>query len=514
LRLTFAAFSDFIRAGKLFSLNFGFRREPLFWLAFLLCAAASLVPIWVVKYPPMVDLPHHAAQVSILRHYNDASFGFDGRYQINWFTPYALAYYVAWIFSLFLPIIAAMKTVVSLSIVMLPLSFRHLIRESGGDEWWSLLGFPASFGLCFLWGFFNYNFAVPISILCLASGIRYAYHPTRRNSFALLVWSVVTFFAHGIAFVMVSAMNTWIVVIYPSRLLNRFTRYWPVWTPGIFALVWYFMPGQRVPSVASYIEWNYYGLGRLAEIPVLLLSVDGDGHAFRVSLLLFAAVVLGSAGRWTFRHVGVFFIPLAIFFFAPFYFLGHSFIYPRLQFFVLAGIFIFLKGGRNFLRTWVSRALIVVLTLVWAGVETARFKGFEGETRDFDEVMKHAQANRSLLTLTFNRNSSFVPAEQFYHFGGWYQAEKGGQLGYSFATLYNPLVQYRRIKDPHSFNRAWTAQAYPEKVRWTSYRQFDYFLVRTSTALPVDLFEGAGDNFVLEARSGPYSLFANKKNFL
>jgi hypothetical protein len=60
----------------------------LFLSACLLCG----LPVWLPYYPPMVDLPQHAAQVTLLLNIGKPGFPFSDLFHLNLFTPYLLGY--------------------------------------------------------------------------------------------------------------------------------------------------------------------------------------------------------------------------------------------------------------------------------------------------------------------------------------------------------------------------------------------------------------------------------------
>src|SRR4030042_2198108 len=57
----------------------------------VLCSLLAAVPFLVVKFPPITDLPQHAAQVRL---FGEALSQPDSPYKIQWMTPYSLVYTV------------------------------------------------------------------------------------------------------------------------------------------------------------------------------------------------------------------------------------------------------------------------------------------------------------------------------------------------------------------------------------------------------------------------------------
>src|SRR3954466_14166480 len=73
---------------------------------------ALLVACWVTPFLPMVDLPQHAAQLSIWVHQGDPLFSEPRRFLVNWRTPYLGAYLAARVFALGLGVLPALKLTV------------------------------------------------------------------------------------------------------------------------------------------------------------------------------------------------------------------------------------------------------------------------------------------------------------------------------------------------------------------------------------------------------------------
>src|SRR4030042_2228758 len=57
----------------------------------VLCCLLAAVPFLVVKFPPITDLPQHAAQIRL---FGEALSQPDSPYRIQWLTPYSLVYAV------------------------------------------------------------------------------------------------------------------------------------------------------------------------------------------------------------------------------------------------------------------------------------------------------------------------------------------------------------------------------------------------------------------------------------
>src|SRR5690606_13941411 len=150
-----------------------------------LASALATTPVWMVTFPPMVDLPQHAAQVALLSEVGNPDFPLGSLFELNWFTPYLLGYLLIHALTLLIGLVPAVKTVVALALAALPLTTALLLRETGADTRWALLVIPTLYGFTYQWGLLNFLVAAPVGLVFLAIAIRHSRHPTRRTALAL-----------------------------------------------------------------------------------------------------------------------------------------------------------------------------------------------------------------------------------------------------------------------------------------------------------------------------------------
>src|SRR5262245_61688328 len=134
---------------------------------FVVAVALSIIPLWVGRYLPLVDLPQHAAQVTALRELWSGNQSLAEIFQVNWFTPYLFGYLLLYALSGVLPITVAVKLMVSVSVAAVPFLTGRLLRAVGADEGLKWAAIPCSFGFAFYWGFLNFVVAVPLALLFL-----------------------------------------------------------------------------------------------------------------------------------------------------------------------------------------------------------------------------------------------------------------------------------------------------------------------------------------------------------
>src|SRR5215472_2941640 len=101
-----------------------------FFIAFVATA-----PAWIVKFPPLQDLPFHLATIRIIRSFHDPAFGFDHEFTLALGrTQYIVYYLLAAGLSYVTGIIAANVILVSIYLGGTVLGLRALLRALGRDE--------------------------------------------------------------------------------------------------------------------------------------------------------------------------------------------------------------------------------------------------------------------------------------------------------------------------------------------------------------------------------------------
>ncbi len=126
-----------------------------------------LVMIFLPQYLPMVDLPQHAGQLSIWLGWNDPTLEYQEVYQRGPLSPMLVGMTTAFLLAHVVSIELALKIVIAIAVLGIPLTVRPLLREAGGDPWWVFLSFPVGFGFPFSYGFINFCLGVPLALLLI-----------------------------------------------------------------------------------------------------------------------------------------------------------------------------------------------------------------------------------------------------------------------------------------------------------------------------------------------------------
>src|SRR6478735_7450509 len=249
--------------------TFGTDAARLVALAF---SALLLAAFFWVTYLPMVDLPQHAAQISIWLHLHDPHWAEFQLFELNLRTPYLGAYALARAFSGWVGVVPALKLVVWLSIVGHWAAFDWLVRSLGHARWLGLLGVPLAMGYGVYFGFISFIGALPFGLAATCLALRHREGPSLASGLWLGGALCATLATHGFA------LGLTVVLVAPLLLRGRgslIARGLPLLAPAALMVVW-LVPGSSARSIALTI-WDPR-FWELNQLPGLLLASSGADH--------------------------------------------------------------------------------------------------------------------------------------------------------------------------------------------------------------------------------------------
>jgi hypothetical protein len=174
------------------------RKEVSFYnAALLMVLAAILVPLWIVKYPGMVDYPNHLARCYILAHYHDNPF-WQQLYSLDRspLPNLAIDLIVTPLLRI-LPLIVAGKLFLSLAAVLYVVGCSKVGRAvTGKPNWLALICALTFYNSLLLYGFVNYIFGIGVLLCVLAFWLRIRNAMTPLRFLLLCLLSMVAFLAH------------------------------------------------------------------------------------------------------------------------------------------------------------------------------------------------------------------------------------------------------------------------------------------------------------------------------
>jgi hypothetical protein len=194
-----------------------FHSKNLLIVVFVLFALLAIIPLWIVKYPPLIDYPNHLARAFILHHLHDPNYLFGEFYAPDWGpNPYYLADFLVQVFQQFAGIYTAGRLLLTLCILGLPLSVAFFLhRANPGSEYLALWAFAVTYNPNFLMGFMSFELSIALCFIVV--GVWLDYMRTGREKYWVLslVLATLLFLTHlggfaiaGIALMVYTALTS------------------------------------------------------------------------------------------------------------------------------------------------------------------------------------------------------------------------------------------------------------------------------------------------------------------
>jgi len=484
----------------------------------LLLAASVLatIPVWIPTFPPMTDLPQHGAQITLLREVLHPGFPFASLFGINWFTPYLFGYMLVYVLVPVIGIIAAIKTVISLALIALPLSTALVMSETGTDRRWALLAIPAMYGFSYHWGFLNFLVAAPLGLVFIWLTLRQARRPTITGAITLAAMIVLLFFCHALICVFFGFIAGCMLLASGTSIPNAIVRPLPLaavipvallWTlrtqsqqrftvwPDDWDLHWITSTSTYYTEIAQWATRDGWGWGRTAGIFPRLLGVLPGTVSTLFGLAIFA-LPFTAGQRLTSRPVRwiPFLVCLLMVLVGPPFLFGTDFIFQRFTVFLLP-LFLILLESRPTRPTprW-AWPVCGALVAGWIGVVSMNAVHYEAEAAGLDQLIQRMEPGQRALGFAFERDSAGTIAPPFLHFGAWYSAVKGGVVDPNGAATMAAPVFY--LPDKRPVARPFSFEWVPGLFDWPLFHgeQYRYFIAKAPEDMGPWMFRHASCN--------------------
>ncbi len=491
----------------------GRAQVALYAAAAVITLLAVLRPFFAATYPPMTDLPFHAAQTSIFAHYGDPSYHFREQFELTPLAvPYVSSYLLGAVLMLFLPAVAAVKTATAIMLLMVPAGLAVLAWGLRKSPLLGLAGVPFVFCNLTHWGFINFVSSLGIFAATLGLGVRVLDRPSLRSRIALGVSLFALLFTHVFRFpYALAGLLAAAALFYPATKRVR-----PLLLPMVPALLAFaaFL-AVRPAAVGSKLKLGL-DTTRLHGFFNLIVGsfLDEDEprvakqHLVIVGLVLGATIasriarargrgpreILGEDVRFAAAgHALVTGCVLACvlgYVVLPMEIGVWWYVYPREA---TAALYLAMALLPDLPKAIWLRALSVG-ALAWSALSVSRvvvrnYEAFDRTTQDFTAVVESIPKAPKLLYLVFDHGGSTRATTPYIHLPAYVQAEKGGFLSFHFAMWGASPVKYREGEGavvPPAVPLRWEWQPNLFDVRRHG-PFFDWFLVR-STRDPGVLF--------------------------
>ncbi len=482
-------------------------------LLVLIASVLATIPIWLTSFPPMVDLPEHAAQVSLLRNLYEPGFRFLGLFWINWFTPYLFGYFLVYALTPVFGIVAASKIVVAAAVAAVPVITAMLADEIGADPYWALLTIPAMYGYSYSWGFLNFLVAAPVGLYFLLLFTRHVRKPTLGSSVRVALFSILLFFCHALTYAFFATIAGFYALFETGKLRKAVMAAIPVAAAIPIALVWYRRTAAD-PNAQDPIVWGLSWFstsdphtwgGRLTGFFPRLLGLWSPLFCVILGVALFALPFLAGTRlnkRWALWVP--FSLCVAVMLFGPTG--GHSgwALSQRFSIFALPLFVLGLEKSTKSRPAW--RAATIFVLVAWISILISVTENYETEAKGLKQIISAMQPNERALSLMFLQHTKASPAPVFLHLPAWYSATKQGVVDMNFAVFPVALVRYRASLPAQDQS---VSEWHPETFDWKTWRggMYRYFVVHAPADLGPRLFAWAPCSVSLVARSDNWWLY-------
>jgi hypothetical protein len=456
---------------------------------YVLVAILASAPAWIVRHPPLEDLPFHLATLRVVHDYGNPAYGFEKDFYLNiWHTSYVLYYLVGSALAYVLGVYKAHIAMMCLYLGGTPLAMRDLLRALGKDERLSLFAVPLVVNVMFMMGLLPYVFGIPLMLLAIAASVRWFEKPTRNRGIWLAVVSVVLFFAHvfpyalfGIAF----------AAMFPWTRPREWVRAGAPAVPSLLCVVWWVRD-----SAAGKASAHALGSGAPAPLDQKLTGFfgwsidvfnDTSDEKWFVILVVVAVLALGLSqgdvdrSKPISRPYALVVVTCIVAYVLLGDHLGDVWLFAER--FPAPGLLLAIPLLR-FPRGW--RGWAILAGVLWVGVGSTvnvcrHFIKFElEEVGDIDDAIASMAPSKRVCGLIYDKGSSIVHYAPFLHFVSYYQAEKGGVTMFSYASFPHWPFRFREGHYPPPGRPArlrweWTPEQTPINE---IYPYYDYVLVR------------------------------------
>ncbi|MBT8136988.1 MAG: hypothetical protein KJO54_08265 [Gammaproteobacteria bacterium] len=482
----------------------------LFYAAVVL----SILPLWLVTYLPMVDLPQHAAQVAAWRELLAGNDLYRREFETNWFTPYLLGYVLYFAFSSVLSYTMAAKLVVTISVAAVPVLTDALLAETGGERRLRWLAIPGALGFAFYFGLLSFLCAVPLGLFLLLLTIRYERSPTFGRGLSLAAVSVALFFSHLLVLgIMTLASAAYVIAARFDQPRTWWRQLAPLAAAAPLILVWGFVTygGEHVVRDTAV---RYSGTGE--QLQLLFGHATGIDlfQSWPVNLIGFlmfvAPALLGCRLTTDYSRYLPFACAAIIYFRFPALAFGTAFLYHRFSIFLLPLWLLAWNAPAEQSTPRASyrlAAITVVSVIVSISIFNAwRFRGLQSQSHDFTAIVQQIPEGKRVLSVVRKRYVENFQYPVLLHHATWYQPLRGGIVDFNFAYFYPQLVRYRPGRQVPVDER-FVSLPYSRSFEQINGAAYDYFIFLADEDEGYRLFGEHGAGIDLVAQQGPWWLY-------
>jgi hypothetical protein len=495
-----------------------FLSERILFLATIIVVIGFLC---VPDFPPMVDMPQHAAQVSALGELVRGDFLWNDLIEINYFTPYWIGYGSWLLLALLFPITVATKIILCITFLLFVLSFSFLRQKFGAPGSLDWLLIPAFFGFSYEWGFLTFMLSTSIGCMFYYATIKMMENTKIYRSLIVLFWGIILAFSHLLMFIFFGLVAT--VHIFTSGKISRIKEalilLWPYVFLGFLAGSFVFLKEDALSSLyyPGDITFIWGSLGD--RIRFFLTTIIPSGFSIvNRSLLLISVLAIPFLLGYRFTKKSTSFSMMTAFVIAWLFFPHFAgkvfFIYQRFSLLFIPAYILCFEKKETLVKIKFSRLFLGLVMVVLMYFPLANHYFFKEEAREFSALLDDLPKGKKALFLTFDRDSKVVTVPSiFLHFPLWYQAKNAGWVDFNFAWFYPQVIKYRPEKAPKDMppGYEWTPDVVLSSLQECD--RYDLIFIRIDAPLDADsLKQTACPSHLLYKSRGEWYVFRRERN--
>ncbi len=509
------------------------RSDFCFRLLFCTCTLLFLLPVWLARFLPLVDLPQHLAFVNVLRSFHNPATDYSRVLSLHLFPQHnVLHLFLCYLLSFAVGIEGANRLFLTGYVILLPLAVLHLLNTLRARREFVFFSFLFIYNLNLLWGFMSTALAIPLVLFLLSFELRWLGSMTndecrmmnsgpssnRNSSFVnrhlllltlLSILFILIFLGHSLMFLFAAVLYLALVIVHfrKSRARSLLALIPLVPVLAIFVIPWQAQVFSTENGSLLSMVVGGFQLTNLLTRPLDFIAATGfradELSSFLYKLLLVAAVTLivTQAIRFRFKSLfqGRLLIPslLVLLSFAGYllfpgavtqaWFLNQRFaVFVWLFLIPLAALISEenpqiaqresgIGAPSRRLHPWFTPSLLFVL-LLSAGNTLYRFIAFDREARPVARLISRLPPDRRVIGLPYELRTrhDLTGYDVFIHSGCYYQAFRRGYPGFSFASFRYSPIQYQDSNRFIQPGYEWSPWRFIFPDGWQFY---DYFLV-------------------------------------
>lgn len=466
-------------------------------LAFALLSAATVLPIWIGRYLPLLDLPNHLSAMAVWHYYDDPRFDFAQYYTLNLKPlPYWAHYYVVHLLAYVFGVEGGNRIFLTAYALALPGGAALFARRFNRSPWLALFVFPLVWNFNLAEGFIAYVSGVAAAVLALVVVDWHCRRPTITSGLLVVFAGSSIYFFHLLTYMLFLVCAGLLVFTQREafRLSRLIERGLPVLACALVG-VWAYQRsrsmgfGQMSGSAFGFAtslskpEFNFDAtrdtLWRAAPRLLNFLSTQRDEWVVIVLALSWLAIAATSARVNDRARVEAHELGPEVCFYAS---VAAVLLMPRsmqrpFNWYMINGRFVFvcalfgallIRGPVAGWRRWLF-APVIAAGLFYAGDVARMVVVFNRHIQGFDEVVEKIPWHKNTLTLVLPPlNDDEVNVNCFNQWTSYTQIRRGGYNFYNFA--YGFPLKYKTYLPAPSWNHT-------ERFDWSYHaRGWDYFL--------------------------------------